>query len=262
MKALMLWTLLALSSFGHAESFDHSHRDWTLLLERHVQWTRDGVTSEVDYLSFAKDRASLEAYLLQLSEVNRPEFDHWARDERLAFLINAYNAFTVQLILDHYPVASIKNIGNLFSSPWKRRFISLLGATRSLDDIEHRLIRQPGRYDEPRIHFVVNCASLGCPALRPAAMTASQLNEQLEDSLERFLRDRQRNRFDPQANRLGVSRIFDWYADDFERDAGSVIRFLAERAAWLSDVPAELQRIRDGVELEFLDYDWRLNEAR
>ncbi|MCQ4260456.1 DUF547 domain-containing protein [Stutzerimonas stutzeri] len=262
MKTLFLWTLLALSGWAQAASFDHSHHDWSILLERHVQWTRSGVTSEVDYPAFAKDRTELDAYLLQLSSVSRAQFEQWSRDERLAFLINAYNAFTVQLILDHYPIESIKEIGNLFRSPWKRRFISLLDETLSLDDVEHGLIRQPGRYDEPRIHFVVNCASLGCPALRPSALTAVQLDEQLNDSLERFLRDRQRNRFDPRANRLEVSRIFDWYAVDFERKAGSVWRYLADRALWLSDDPAQQQRIRDGVELEFLDYDWRLNEAR
>lgn len=262
MKSLTLWMLVALSGLTQAESFDHSHQSWTHLLERHVQWVREGVTSEVDYPAFAQDRPALDGYLAQLSKVNRAQFDGWRRDQQLAFLINAYNAYTVQLILEHYPIASIKDVGGLFSSPWKRRFIPLLGEILSLDDVEHKLIRQPGVYDEPRIHFVVNCASLGCPALRPQAMTAAQLDVQLEDSLKRFLKDRQRNRFDRQGNRLEVSKIFDWYSEDFARQAGSTNEYLALRARWLSHNPADQRRIRQGVGLDYLDYDWRLNEAR
>ncbi|GAB3486051.1 DUF547 domain-containing protein [Azotobacter salinestris] len=259
---MLLWALLALSGLAQAESFDHRHKGWNSLLERHVHWVREGVASEVDYPAFARDRQALATYLAQLSAVSRAEFNGWARDQRLAFLINAYNAFTVQLILDHYPTASIKDIGSLFGSPWKRRFIPLLGQTLSLDDLEHGLIRQPGAYDEPRIHFVVNCASVGCPALRPEALVAEQLEGQLEDSLRRFLGDRQRNRFDRQGNQLEVSRIFDWYGEDFARQAGSVSGYLAVRAQWLSDEPADQQRIRQGAELGYLDYDWTLNQQR
>jgi len=217
------------------------------------------VASGVDYPALKGQRPALDAYLSQLSAVSQTEFAGWSRDQRLAFLINAYNAFTVQLILDHYPLASIKDIGGLFSSPWKRRFIGLLGQTLSLDDLEHGLIRERGVYDEPRIHFVVNCASIGCPALRPQALVAEQLEEQLEDSLRRFLSDRQRNRFDGPANRLLASKIFDWYSEDFIRQAGSVEDYLAERARWLSDSTAEQQRIRRGTRLGYLDYDWSLN---
>ncbi|MGL3662847.1 DUF547 domain-containing protein [Pseudomonas aeruginosa] len=259
MRTLLLWAFLVLSGTVQAESFDHRHGAWNELLERHVQWSRDGVASTVDYPALEGQRPALDAYLAQLSAVSQAQFAGWSRDQRLAFLINAYNAFTVQLILDHYPLASIKEIGGLFSSPWKRRFIALLGQTLSLDDLEHGLIRERGVYDEPRIHFVVNCASIGCPALRPQALVADQLDEQLEDSLWRFLSDRQRNRFDRPADRLLVSKIFDWYSEDFVRQAGSVDRYLAERAHWLSNDPAEQQRIRRGTQLGYLDYDWSLN---
>ncbi|MNR38571.1 hypothetical protein D3C85_1566820 [compost metagenome] len=114
-------------------------------------------------------------------------------------------------------------------------------------------------YDEPRIHSVVNCASIGCPAPRPQALRAEQLEEQLEDSLRHFLSDRQRNRYDRPASRLRVSKIFDWYGEDFARQAGSVSRYLAARADWLSDAPADRLRIRQGVGLGYLDYDWSLN---
>lgn len=259
MRALLLWGLLVLSGIAQAAPFDHRHAAWNGLLERHVHWVRAGVASTVDYPALAGERHALDGYLAQLSAVSPAEFNGWSRDQRLAFLINAYNAFTVRLILDHYPLESIKDIGSLFSSPWERRFIALLGQTLSLDDLEHRLIRQSGVYDEPRIHFVVNCASIGCPALRPQAMVAEQLEEQLEDSLRRFLSDRQRNRYDRQANRLLISKIFDWYGEDFARQAGSVSRYLAARADWLSDAPADRQRIRQGVGLGYLDYDWSLN---
>jgi hypothetical protein len=260
MRALLLWGLLVLSGIVQAAPFDHRHAAWNGLLERHVHWVRDGVTSTVDYPALTGERRSLDAYLAQLSAVSPTEFAGWSRNQRLAFLINAYNAFTVQLILDHYPLASIKDIGGLFSSPWKRRFIALLGQTLSLDDLEHGLIREPGVYDEPRIHFVVNCASIGCPALRPQALVAEQLEEQLEDSLRRFLSDRQRNRYDRPGNRLLVSKIFDWYGEDFARQAGSVSRYLSARTDWLSDDLADRQRIRQGVGLGYLDYDWSLNK--
>lgn len=113
----------------------------------------------------------------------------------MAFLINAYNAATVALILTRYPeLDSIKELGSLLRSPWKRRFVDLLGARRSLDDIEHELLREAPDFAEPRIHFAVNCASLGCPALRPEAYEAERLEAQLADQTRRFLRDRSRNR--------------------------------------------------------------------
>ena len=133
-----------------------------------------------------------------------------------------------------------------------------------LDDIEHRLIRQPGVFDEPRIHFVLNCASIGCPALRPQAITADRLEAQLEDSTERFLRDASRNRFNREQGRLEVSRIFDWYRVDFERGWRSIAsreQFFARYAPSLARSPEDRSRIESArVRLTFLDYDWALND--
>jgi Protein of unknown function, DUF547 len=134
----------------------------------------------------------------------------------MAFLINAYNAFTVELILTKYPgLASIKDLGSMFSSPWKPKWIPLLGGKVSLDDIERGMLRERGRFDDPRVHFGVNCASIGCPPLREEAFVAERLDAQLDEQALRFMSDRTRNRFDAAARRLELSKIFDWYGDDF-----------------------------------------------
>jgi hypothetical protein len=142
----------------------------------------------------------------------------------------------------------------------EKSFIPLLGQTRSLDDIEHGLIRAKGAFEEPRIHFAVNCASVGCPALRPDAYTAARLDAQLADATRRFLADRTRNRLAD--GTLEVSSIFKWYGDDFER-AGGLRAFLASQGKALGLTDAERQGLRDGsLKIVFLDYDWRLNATR
>jgi hypothetical protein len=247
-----------------ARAFDHQHAAWSALLERHVRWNAEGTATTVDYGGFARDRAALRAYLDALSAVARPEFDRWAKDQRTAFLLNAYNAYTVELILAAPPgIASIKDLGSLLRSPWKRRFFVLLGAERHLDDVEHGLLRGAADFAEPRIHFAVNCASIGCPALRPEAYAAARLDAQLDDQTRRFLRDRTRNRFDAASGSLRVSPIFDWYGEDFERAAGSLEAWLAGYAAELSEVAEARARIgRGAVEIDWSDYDWALNGAR
>ena len=162
------------------------------------------------------DRDQLADYLGQLAAVSSREFQQWSRADRLAFLINTYNAWTVELILTEYPdISSIRDLGSLFRSPWSRRFVSLFGEMVSLDHIEHELIRGPDGFQEPRIHFAVNCASVGCPALRQEAYVGDRLESQLEDATGRFLADRSRNRLDGDV--LRVSEIFDWYEEDFEQ---------------------------------------------
>jgi hypothetical protein len=260
MRPLLLILMLWLSSPLHASNFDHEHRQWTRLLEQHVSWVNQGVASTVDYQGFKQDQAELTRYLATLSDVSRPQFDGWSRDQRLAFLLNAYNAFTVQLILDHYPLESIKDIGGLFSSPWKQAFIPLLGQTLSLDQIEHSMIRAPGAYDEPRIHFAANCASVGCPALRSEAFVASTLDGQLEDSQQRFLKDRSRNRFDSASGHFQVSKIFDWYGEDFAKRWGSLDNYLIQQTPLLT-APEQRPAANNTPKVEFLDYDWSLNQS-
>lgn len=227
MKSLILIFLLLVFVFDHSHAavFDHQHTVWNLLLSKHVKWISEGTATRVDYAGFKKDNRRLKNYLSDLSSVELKEFNSFSRDQRLAFLINAYNAFTVDLILTKYPeVESIKDLGTFLKSPWKREFFTLFGETRYLDDIEHGMIRKPGAYDEPRIHFTVVCAAIGCPGLRNEAFTAGNLNSQLEDSLRRFLSDKSRNRYNSKTGIIEVSKIFKWYQDDFEKGKYSSLK--------------------------------------
>ncbi len=202
MSALVI-SLLLLSS--QVMAFDHSR--WNTLLQQHVQPQRGGVATAVDYDGIAENHEALQSYLDNLTAVTQGEFNAFSRNEKLAFLINAYNAFTIELILRENQPDSIRDIGNLFSSPWDKAFFSLLGESRTLDELEHEMIRGNPDLMDPRIHFAVNCASIGCPALRTTAYTGDQLDTQLEDSTRQFLSDKQRNRYNSEQDALEVSKI-------------------------------------------------------
>jgi len=262
-----LATLQAGAVRAQGAGFDHAHAAWTALLRKHVRLVRGGQATQVAYAGFAVDRAALKAYLDSLSAVAPAAFAGWSKAERQAFLINAYNAFTVELILTKYPdLKSIKDLGSLLNSPWKPKWISLLGGKVSLDDIEHAMLRKRGDYDDPRVHFAVNCASIGCPALREEAFVATRLDAQMDEQTLRFMSDRTRNRFNAQRGRLELSKIFDWYGEDFRlghRGIASLAAFAARYADQLADAPADRQRIRTGgADIAFTDYDWALNDVR
>lgn len=265
LRLLVIGTMLALTG-GWAQAFDHSHASWQALLARHVKVAANGNASAVDYQGVQSERAALKTYLDSVSAVSEAEYRQWPTPLRLAFLINAYNAYTVDLVLSKYPnLESIKDIGTIFQSPWKKKFFTLLGQERNLDDIEHGMIRASGAFDDPRIHFAVVCASVGCPMLRPEAFNAERLNAQLEDGMRRFLSDSSRNRFDTTSGRLLVSKIFDWYGKDFEqghKGFDSLKASFARSADQLAATAEARARIRAGdYRIEFLDYDWRLNDA-
>lgn len=262
---------LAVPARAQSAGFDHQHAAWTVLLRRHVRLLRAGQATQVAYAGFKADRAALKAYLDSLSAVTPAAFGGWPRAERQAFLINAYNAFTVELILTRYPdLKSIKDLGSLLSSPWKPKWIALLGGKVSLDDIEHAMLRKRGDYDDPRVHFAVNCASIGCPALREEAFVASRLDAQMDEQTLRFMSDRTRNRYNAQRGRLELSKIFDWYGEDFRlghRGIASLAAFAARYADQLADAPANAADLREriragGVDIAFTDYDWALNDIR
>ena len=240
---------VALAAQG-ALAFDHGHQAWGGLLERHVVVLEGGKASRVDYAGIARQRQDLKRYLDAVSATSRSEFDGWARPEQMAFLINAYNAFMVEKILQRYPeIRSVWDFGKLFGNPFKDEFFSLLGRKASLDWIEHEMLRK--NYREPRIHYALNCASIGCPMLRPEPYVASRLEAELEDQAQRFLADASRNRY--RDGRLEVSRIFDWYKEDFEpRDA-----YFARYAALLGADAGSVRAAR----ITFLDYDWALNDS-
>jgi hypothetical protein len=244
-----------------AQAFDHGHAAWDALLKKHVRWLPDDKQSRVAYAGMATDRAALKSVLAGLSAVTPAAFASFTRPQQMAFLINAYNAFTIELVLTEYPkLKSIKDV-TLFGSPWKKPFFTLLGEHHHLDWIEHEQLRP--KYNEPRVHTAIVCASIGCPALRPEAFTSDRLEAQLEDGMRRFLSDATRNR--ASANKLEVSSIFKWFREDFEKGHQGfqkVEDVFARYAAALSSDPAvqELLKARK-LKPEFLDYDWSLNDA-
>lgn len=264
LKALLLGSALLATSFATSFSAQaqNMHEGWNALLNNHVVAINHGHSTEVDYAAIKAKHSELKSYLDSLSAVTQNEFDTWEKPKQLAFLINAYNAFTVELILTKYPnLKSIKDLGSFFSSPWSKEFVPLLGKTRSLDDIEHGLIRGSRKYNDPRIHFAVNCASIGCPALREEAYTATDLESQLQAQTVRFLSDTTRNI--AQDNTLSVSSIFKWYGEDFEKGfkgANTLQQFFLQYPKALKLIPAQQKALKNNnMKVKFLDYNWDLN---
>jgi len=245
--AALLWLPLACVAF--------EHQPWDALLKKHVALIDGGTASRVRYAGMAQDRAALTRYLHSLSSVPESEFNSWPKPEQMAFLINAYNAFAVEKILTRYPdIKSIWDFGRVLGNPFRDEFFALLGSKRSLDWIEHATLRK--RYTDPRVHYAVNCASIGCPMLREEAYVADRLETQLEEQARRFLSDRSRNRL--RAGRLEVSKIFDWFREDFEPRA----RYFARYAEVLGDDAQQREALRSQkIPLQFLDYDWSLNDS-
>ncbi|MBX3657015.1 MAG: DUF547 domain-containing protein [Ramlibacter sp.] len=259
--ALSVHLAWATTTFGQeAGAFDSSFAGWDALLRKHVRWLADNRQTRVDYTGLATEHAALQKVLAGWSAVTAAQFAAWPRAQQMAFLINAYNGFTIELVLTRYPrLQSIKDLGSVFQSPWKKKFFSLLGEERTLDWIEHEQLRP--RFQDPRVHAAVNCASIGCPALRPEAFTASRLDAQLEDGLRRFMADRTRNRY--AQGQLQVSMIFKWFREDFEKGHQGLHRLedlMARYADQLADPPADRDAIRaQHVPITSLDYDWSLN---
>ncbi len=254
-RALLLSGMLAAVSPAEAsaacEPFDHEHRAWGALLARHV---RDGT---VDYAAWKREgTASLDAYLASLAAVSPACFAAFSEPQQIAFLIDAYNAATVRLVLGEYPIASIRKIGLLPGAAFRRSFITLPAVAPgevSLDDIEHGTLRK--RYREPRIHFALVCAARSCPPLRAEAFRAEVLDAQLDDQGRAFLRDPRKNRYDAPERTLRLSEIFDWFSEDFDAAAGSAGAFVAP----FLEEPAATAARSPETRIEFLPYDWSLN---
>lgn len=220
------------------------HRIWDSLLQKHV--TAEGL---VDYQGFLADSARLNNYL-DLLRQHHPNDKHWSRDERLAYWINAYNAFTVKLVADHYPVESIKDIKNgipFVNTVWDIKFIEIEGQTYDLNNIEHGIIRP--KFEEPRIHFAVNCAARSCPKLHNRAYTPEKLDAQLTQAAEAFLEDEGKNKVSP--NSAQLSKIFTWYGGDFKTNGRSIIEYINQYAP---------VKVNADAEVSYLEYDWSLND--
>jgi hypothetical protein len=218
-----------------------NHSLYGELLEIHV---KNGV---VDYKGLKDDENKLDQYLKILDQTNPDELP---RKEQFSLYINAYNAYTIKLILDNYPVKSIKDIGGLLKSPWKIKFCKIGGKIYTLDEIEHEILRP--RYKDPRIHFAVNCASKGCPPLMSEPYRADLLEGQLEKNTIEFLNDPKRNYLDGRT--LYVSRIFKWFRGDFEDD---IVGFFLKYAQ--GEFRQRLATQKDRIRVKYLDYDWSLN---
>jgi len=248
---------LPLTSTVEAPSgkFDPEHKLLDDLLVRFVH------PEGVDYQGLAKESDQLETYLASLSAVPLETFVEWSRDERFAFWANAYNAYILRLILDNYPVDSIRDLGGkLFGRVWDHQLIPLGHLAPELDhallsfnDIEHGILRP--QFQDARVHAAVNCASTSCPPLGIHAFVGARLETQLEAAMTGFVGDETRNHLDRKAGSLAVSSIFDWFIEDFERDAGSVRAYLRRYAG---EAGGEWM---ESAKLSYLDYSWALNDA-
>lgn len=222
-----------------AQSQDHQL--WNKLLTNHVS-----ISGEVDYQDFMKNQEKLEEYLTSLSK--NPHQKEWSEAEKKAYLINVYNAFTVQLIVENYPLESIKDIGGIWSSPFKKKFIKLGNETYSLDEVEKEMLLKMG---DARVHFAVNCASYSCPKLHHQAFTASNIEEKLEELTSAFINDTKFNSI--RKDQAELSKIFKWYSSDFEDDAGSLIEFINKYAK---------EKMNSNTKISYKDYNWSLNEKK
>lgn len=233
----------AQASFDHSTSEPPSHKAWTQLLQKHV--SPEGY---VDYAGFKKDESDLDAYLTTLQN-HPPNAAVWSTQEQIAYWINVYNAFTIKLIMDHYPVASIKDIAGgipFVNTPWDVKFIEIGGETYDLNNVEHGILRK--QFNEPLIHVAVNCASVSCPRLRNEAFEAERLTEQLKDQADYFINRSGKNEISPKQWKL--SKILKWYGGDFKERYGSAEGFVRTFSR---------QSLADEVDIDFLEYNWDLN---
>lgn len=220
-----------------------NHQIWTQLLTKHLS-----ESGKVDYKGFIRDSQLLNQYLISLA--NNPPQSAWDAERAKAYWINAYNAFTVQLIIRHYPVKSIKEIGGripLVNSPWDIKFIRIGNELMDLNHIEHSILRK--KFSDPRLHMALVCASRSCPALHREAFEPTRLNQQLDFVTKKFLSDPFRNELGPQ-KKASISMIFKWYAGDFGGTRG-VRNFISKYG------PAQNTVIRN---FTYKDYDWSLND--
>jgi hypothetical protein len=219
-----------------------ANRVYAALLKKYV---KEGV---VDYQGFKNEETNLDQYLKVLEKTDSSKL---SRNEQFAFYINAYNAWTIKLILSGYPgVKSIKEFGSIFKSPWKKKLARIDGEIVTLDHIEHGILRP--KYKDPRVHFAINCASKGCPPLRSEPYRGDVLDRQLDEMVRAFINNPKRNRLD--GKELYVSSIFKWFKEDFNDD---IVGFFQEYAQ--GDLKKGLDSNREEIKVKYLSYDWSLN---
>ena len=242
----ILFSLYFISTFDlfsdtlASTSVDHSI--YAELLEKYVN------NGRVDYAGFKSEEAKLAKYLSVLEEVDS---NRLSRDEQFAFYANAYNAWTIKLILTKYPdIKSIRELGFLNSGPWKKKVVQLKNEAVSLDHIEHEILRP--RFKDPRVHFAINCAAKSCPPLKSEPFRADILNQQLDDATRSFLNNP--TSYNLEGNTFYVSKIFKWFAEDFNAD---VLSFYLKYAK--ADLRQKLEANRNEIIIKYMTYDWELN---
>ena len=236
---ILLFFFFVLAGIGHAAVGHHIFGD---LLKKHV---KNGV---VDYTGFKTDETKLDTYLKVLENTRSNTLN---RNEQFAFYINAYNAWTIKLILSGYPgIDSIKDLGSVLKSPWKKKIVRIDGDIVTLDHIEHKILRP--RFKDPRVHFAINCASKSCPPLISEPYNGAVLEQQLDAVVKAFLNDTKRNRLE--GNTLYASKIFKWFKDDFNKD---IIGFFLKYTE--GSFRKNLAANRDKIKIKYLYYDWTLN---
>lgn len=239
----LLFLLLALTAPPRAHARGVDYGVYAELLRDHV---RNGV---VDYAGLKKREKDLDAFLAVIGRVNP---DTLSLDEQKAYYINAYNAWTIKLILDNYPVKSIRDIGGVFSNPWKIEFVRIAGRPSTLDHIERGILRP--RFKDPRVHAAINCASRSCPPLRSEPYDGKWIEMQLDEAARVFVNDQALNRLE--GNVLMASAIFDWFGEDFGGKPG-IVAFIRRHAD--ERFRHALDQAGERLELRFLKYDWSLN---
>ncbi len=239
-------------SISTATAFDFS--GWDALLKKHVRATKiDGV--ELNGIAY-RDLKADPGFQKLVNDLKTASLaDLKSKEDKLSFWINVYNVLAAKVVADNYPVESIKDVGSLFKSVWKRPAGVVAGEERTLDEVEHEIIRKMG---EPRIHLAIVCASVSCPDMRAEAYTAEKLNEQLDDQTGKFLANAGKGmKIDTKKNRVYLSSIFKWFEDDFESQGG-VLAFISRYAA-----PAEKKKLQDSdIKIKYLDYNWDLNDLK
>lgn len=252
----ILFCVLAFNLYAQYPS-DNLHKEFTKVLGLNVK------NGKVDYKNLCADKR-FESYLQLLSSTDPSLFK--SDIEKLAFWINAYNAFTLKIVCDNYPVESIVDIGSgglvvghvLGTTVWDDEFITINKKKYSLNDIEHKIIRE--KFKEPRIHFALVCASISCPPLRNEAFTADNLNEQLNNQAKNFLNDNSKNIFDLKNRRAKISKVLDWYGDDFAANDEELLKYLSKYLP--QKVSDDLKNHTEKWKIDYLDYDWNLNELK
>ena len=252
-KTIIITLLFTIVSF--AQTVDHS-----ILTNLMTKYNFNG---NLDYKGLTKE-TKLDDYLNMLSSVNPEKLVN--DKEKIAFWINVYNAFTIKAIVDNYPVESINDlhsggriIGHILSTTvWDDEFIKINGVEYSLNDVEHKILRK--EFKEPRIHFAIVCASISCPQLRDEAYSADKLEEQLQDQAIQFFTDTTKNKIDEKNKIAYLSKILDWFEEDFGENDEEVLKFVSKYLT--SELSSKINKDRDKWSIEYLDYDWGLNEHK